>query len=77
MRVLRLITGLTFTRFGTNEQRELPTKHTKQHEKILQVQNTEPFVFFSYFVGTKSFANRARLAQCLTIQRLTKRKFGH
>jgi hypothetical protein len=67
MRVLRLITGSIFTRFGINEQRELPTKHTNQDEKFCRYKNSESFVFFACIVGTESFATRARLAQCLTV----------
>jgi predicted hotdog family 3-hydroxylacyl-ACP dehydratase len=37
MRVWRLITGLTFIRFGT-KQKELPTKHTNRHEKFTDKQ---------------------------------------
>jgi hypothetical protein len=50
MRVLRLTTGLTFTRFGINEQRELRTKHTNQHEEIICTKH-RTFRIFRVFRG--------------------------
>ena len=57
MRVLRLITGLTFTRFGINEQREPPTKHTNQHEKFRRYKTRN----LSYFSRVSWAPSRSRI----------------
>ena len=51
MRVLRLITGLTFTRFGINDAKaELTTKHAESTRKIrTHVQNSRTNTVFGSF----------------------------
>src|ERR1700693_1072191 len=57
MRVLRLITGLTFTRFGINEQRELPTKHTNRYENFGRYKTPN----LSYFSRVSWALSRSRI----------------